>query len=321
MARNPFQQLYVGEKVSPNEFVRIFSPVLVSHAMPLFQPGHVVLSGIQGSGKSMLFKLLQPAVRLAYEQAGVAFPVPRESRKFIGCGINVNTARCNEFGNRRLTDTGSSPEIMFGDFFNSIVAHDLLKSLETVARSPTYSAELQLAFGQEQRQDFVNSLRGDDVWVGFLKGTNSIEDILSRLNHRISAYRKFLNFNDRTLDCEIDATKTSAGEPVKALARHMCEVGILPGDAGFFVLVDQYEELATIRSPGETSDYRAVVNKMLNSRASQVSYRVGTRGYAWRSHLGVFGTDARLEQDRDFKLVELDQKLRRKEDATTSLFP
>ena len=101
MHRNPFNQLYVGEKIPSDEFVEIFSNELVKPAMPLFEAGNVILSGVQGTGKSMLFKLMRPDVRLAYSQAGEQLPIPAECRRFIGAGININNARCNEFGHRR----------------------------------------------------------------------------------------------------------------------------------------------------------------------------------------------------------------------------
>ena len=76
MPRNPFHYLYVGERVSAQEFTDIFSTELVQHSLPLFQPGHVVLSGPNGMGKSMLFNLFQSGVRIAYEKAGKPFPLP-----------------------------------------------------------------------------------------------------------------------------------------------------------------------------------------------------------------------------------------------------
>ncbi|RZJ78267.1 MAG: hypothetical protein EOO47_14345 [Flavobacterium sp.] len=57
---NPFHELYVGESVGPDKFVGLFSNVIVEHALSLFQPGHVVLKGLPGSGKSMLLNLLKP---------------------------------------------------------------------------------------------------------------------------------------------------------------------------------------------------------------------------------------------------------------------
>src|SRR3569623_750414 len=140
MPRNPFHYLYVGETVSAEEFTDIFSTELVQYAMPLFQPGHVVLSGANGMGKSMLFKLLESDVRVAYAQAEKDFPMPDGAGRFIGAGININTARCNEFGNRRTPEGDHVQELMFGDFFNYYVVSDMLRSIARLASNPAISA-------------------------------------------------------------------------------------------------------------------------------------------------------------------------------------
>jgi len=321
MARNPFHQLYVGEKVDPEEFVQIFSHKLVPHALPLFEPGHVVLSGVQGSGKSMLFKLLQPDVRLAYSDSDATFPIPAESARFIGAGININTARCNEFGNRRINADDSVHELMFGDFFNYIVSLDILRSVATLCSSESISKDLGLKNDAERLQRLTKYISGHDVWEGYLRDASDFEQLQKKMQSRISFYRRFMNANDRSLNPDVANSKTSAGEPMKIIVESLRKAGVVPKDVEFFILVDQYEELATIRSPdGASADYRSVVNKVL-TRDPTLSYRLGTRGYAWRDHLHIFGSNARLEQDRDFKLVDLDSKLRSQEVRGTSIFP
>ncbi|MFN3818057.1 hypothetical protein [Blastomonas sp.] len=320
MTRNPFQQLYVGEKVDPDEFVEIFSHKLVPHAMPLFQPGHVILSGVQGSGKSMLFKLLQPEVRVAYSDIGEPFPIPEESSRFIGAGININTARCNEFGNRRAEQGDSAQELMFGDFFNYVVALDILKSVKILSDNSSLTAQLGLKFDRDPLRRFVNSTANSDVWEGYLQGAEDIDDLESRLRKRLALYRRFMNGNDTTLDPAVSVSKTSAGEPMKVIVTELKRSGVVPKDIEFYVLIDQYEELANIRSNGAEADYRSVINKII-SRDPTLSYRIGTRGYAWRNHLKVFGSNGHLEQDRDYKLVELDSRLRTQEMRGTSVFP
>ena len=66
--KNPFNNLYYTESLSASHFVKIFSPALLSEARTheLFQPGSVVLTGLQGSGKSALLNLLKPDVLIAY---------------------------------------------------------------------------------------------------------------------------------------------------------------------------------------------------------------------------------------------------------------
>ena len=320
MARNPFQQLYVGEKVDPEEFVEIFSAKLVPHAMPLFQPGHVVLSGVQGSGKSMLFKLLQPQVRKAYAAMEKDFPIAPDDSRFIGAGININTARCNEFGNRRAEVGDSAQELMFGDFFNYVVCLDMISSVRTLGEERSISLALGLKLEVRRISEFVSLVRESDVWEGYLREVSDLEALIARMHARIARYRRYMNANDRTLDAEVASSKTSAGEPMKVLVNAFKDSGVVPKDVEFYVVVDQYEELATIKSNGAEADYRSVVNKVI-SRDPTLSYRVGTRGYAWRNHLNVFGSRGHLEQDRDYKLVEIDATLRGQEIGGTSIYP
>src|SRR5207253_7909200 len=84
-----------------------------------------------------------------------------------------------------------------------------------------------------------------------------------------------------------------------------------------FVRIDQHEEL--FRLEGLLKDfgpkYRAVINKALGLRNPNVSYRIGTRGYAWGENLEFFGSTARLERERNYKLIDLDEMLRRRENS------
>lgn len=322
MARNPFQQLYVGESLSPTEFTDIFSTALVKHAMPLFEPGHVVLTGTNGMGKTMLFKLFDPEVRLAYAAARKPFPVPDPAGRFIAATINVNTSRCNDFGNRRAPAGENAQELMFGDFLNYFIVIDMLRSVETLAGDVETAAALGLRFDEEARRELAAAIRADPVWEGYLEDAAGYDDLRTRMERRLLLYRRFMNGNEVTLNSEVATTKTSVGEPIRKVVIHLRAASVVPGDLPFFVIIDQYEELASINSPdGRKADYRSVVNKMLNSRDPTVSYRIGTRGYGWRNHLRIFGTDMRLEEERLFKKVELEARLRRTENANVSVFP
>lgn len=321
MPRNPFHYLYVGERVSASEFTDIFSTELVQHALPLFQPGNVVLSGANGMGKSMLFNLFQPEVRIAYRDAGKPFPVKGDAGRFIAAGININTAKCNEFGNRRTPEGDSIQELMFGDFFNYWVVSDILRSVEMLGSNDVVAEQLGIALSTSRLYDFTHGVAADPVWNGYLAGVADFAGLQAVILERIQLYRRYMNGNDDVLDQRVASTKTPAGEPMNVVARWLKGSGIIPGDMPFYILIDQYEELATITSADRRkADYRAVVNKVMNSRDPTLSYRIGTRGYGWRDHTHVFGTDARLEHERDYKLVELEARLRRSENGRTSIF-
>src|SRR3569832_777550 len=99
---NPFFELYVGERISSVEFETIFSDALVRHAESLFLPGNVVVTGVQGSGKSMLLSLLRPEIRLQYAKSGARFPVGEDLLDFLGCGVNLAHSNAIDFGNRTI---------------------------------------------------------------------------------------------------------------------------------------------------------------------------------------------------------------------------
>ena len=100
---NPFFELYVGDRLSSEEFVEIFSPFLVKYTEALFLPGNVVVKGVQGSGKSMLLSLLKSDVRCRYTQGNGRFPVQRQLCKFIGAGINLAHSNAIDFGYRSIS--------------------------------------------------------------------------------------------------------------------------------------------------------------------------------------------------------------------------
>lgn len=322
MNRNPFNQLYVGEKIRPAEFVEIFSDELVPLAQPIFERGNVIVSGVQGTGKSMLFKLLDPDVRLAYDEMGVELPVDAATRRFVAGGVNLNSEGCNQFGRRRPPDREFAHERMFADFVNCRIVTRLIDAVDILADRPSLAEHIGLDARCERWAEFVAIMRGDDAWMGALESIDTIADLKKFLRRRITAYRRYLGYVDLALGADVAATITQPGEPVSATADALRSSGLLSPTTEIYVHIDQYEELSTISHPsGDKTDYRAVVNAMLNRRDAKVSYKIGTRGYAWRDHLDIFGTDAKLEKDRDFKLVDLDAKLKSNEFSAANVFP
>jgi hypothetical protein len=319
---NPFHELYVGERISSSEFVSIFSTALVKHAAPLFIPGNVVLAGVQGSGKSMLFKLLFPDVRQEYAKARAPFPVPKAMSRFIGAGINLNTSEATHFGLRRSPEDPVQRGLLFGDFFNYVIAADLLKTIETLATGPEeVAAELGISLDDDRKAALAETLAADDVWNGYLSSATSFNDLRALMARRLAHYRQFMHGNRDVLDASVAQSKTAIGEPVSVVATLLKSCGVVPNDVNVFIHVDQYEEIGTISTGVEGPDYRSVVNRAINRRDPAVSYRIGTRAYAWHHHARIFGTEAKLEQERDYKFIDLDEKLRRHEDRASWIFP
>ena len=323
MSINPFFELYVGDKLSSSEFVNIFSPFLVEHAEALFLPGNVVVKGVQGSGKSMLLSLLRPEVRIEYALAMTEFPVRKEIRKFIGAGINLAHSNAIDFGYRAISSDENERALFFADFVNHTVLLDLFKSIRMSSNQfGTRIADIHIDLSEERENAFVSTLTAADIFQGTLKGCERLDDVELFMRERLNAYRRFLHINDSQLDAQIHGSKTDIGDPISTVVALLKESNIIERDVDIFIHIDQYEELSNI-SPHETNspDYRRVINRALTRRDPAISYRIGTRGHAWRNHGFIFGTQAKLEEERDYKFVDLDALLRRHENPKTWIFP
>lgn len=323
MQINPFFEVYVGDRLTSSEFVGIFSPFLVDHAQALFLPGNVVVRGIQGSGKSMLLTLLKADVRREYGRAMAPFPVQGVTGNFIGAGINLAHCNAMDFGYRRLTEDPEENALLFADFVNHQIMLDLfdsLRKLVTPDRAIKHYPAVSLA--PQHAEDFAQRIQSHSVFQGSLTGCRTIEEVEARMRQRVNAYVRYLHRNDRELDNGIRATKTDMGTPISIVVAELKRAGVISEKVPVFIHVDQYEELANISSPDErTPDYRAVINRALARRDPAISYRIGTRGHAWRNHGRILGSTARLEEERDYKFVDLDLLLKRSENPRTYIFP
>ena len=322
MPINPFFELYVGDRVSSREFVDIFSPFLVEHAEALFLPGNVVVTGVQGSGKSMLLSLLKSDVRMEYARVNAHFSVRRELRNFIGAGINLAHSNAIDFGYRTISDDDNETALFFADFVNYTILLDLFESIRTLSEPlDADMGALHIDLSEKRERAFVTMLTTADIFQGTLEGCASIEAVKDRMRKRLNAYRRFLHMNDKELDSQIRESKTDIGAPISAVVGWLRASGIIGRDAAIFIHIDQYEELANISSPRYGPDYRRVINRALARRDPTISYRIGTRGHEWRNHGFIFGANARLEEERDYKFVDLDMILRRHENRETWVFP
>ncbi|EFO34073.1 hypothetical protein TRICHSKD4_0562 [Roseibium sp. TrichSKD4] len=326
MKSNPFFELYVGDRFTSREFVTIFSDYLVPHALPIFIPGNVVVTGIQGSGKSMLLGLLQPTVRIEYDAEGEDFPVPEKRRKFISASVNLAHQSAIDFGLRKDIDEDPEEiEFLFADFLNYLIVDGFLKSLNSLVNGPAHlRTEVGLQTGRSAYNEVAPVISDLSIWEGWLGPCSTFVELQERIQRRIRIFRRYLHRKDKVLDPSISNTRTQIGHPIRDCIVALKTAGIVDNDTSLFVDVDQYEELGNISSrntEGKKVDYRSVINRALAARDAAVSYRIGARGHAWRRHSRIQGTDARLEEERDYKYVDLDILLKRKEDQRIDIFP
>jgi hypothetical protein len=328
---NPFAESTTTEHIAPEDFVRIFSPSILENAEALFLHGNVVLKGTPGSGKSMLLALLKPETRMAYCRDNRPFPVSFPHNKFISAGINLTRVGTQDFGNRLATEADQSQgnskndlALFFADFFNYYLVFDLLRNILKFKDEEfrPIRTEIGLTVNDELLNKAALSIASDPTWFGYLNNVDSFDGLIKRIEQRLVQYRSYFNFNVDNLPVDIQETKTAVGEPIAVVANILRQERVIAEDTYVFIRVDQVEELYHLESHyGLGSTYRQIINKALAMRDRRISYRLGTRGYAWDEESLVYGTGSKLEQERDYTVIEIDNILRRAENRKVWRFP
>jgi hypothetical protein len=225
--KNPFENLYITEQISEDEYVDVISTYLVKHAPGLFVPGNVVVLGTQGSGKTTLLTLLKPEIREAYFRVNEKFPV--NNSNFISPGINFLNSGILDIGRRPMSKSQDKEEdifpLFFGDFFNYYICFDIFLVLKKIQNHQNRVITVKM---DDKRLDaFVDSIKKEDCWFGYLEDVNSFEQFNKKLADRKALYRKYHQFNISEMPPYIDDTKTSIGEPISRIARSLKEFEII----------------------------------------------------------------------------------------------
>lgn len=319
---NPFAELYVTESIGTEEFAALFSPVLAretqTHA--LFQPGNIFLTGLQGSGKTALLNLLRPEVMIAYRRIEGHWPLPESLSRFVAAGINLNSSKARDFGQRTVPnedDAIATNALLFGDFLNYWIVDDLLHSIEVIRDDEATKVYRALGVhGEETRLDeLARTVALHSCWFGSLNGVATYAEFRRAIDERIYSYRNFLNYNAE-LPSDIVRAKTSPGEPIGVLVSTMKQLGVIENDVPVFVVVDQFEDLMGLEMASEGGGgkpIREVVMKMLSERGQQVSYRIGARPYSLYPDFATFRTGSVAEEMRNFKIIDIGDILGAKE--------
>ncbi len=321
---NPFAELYVTESIETDEFAELFSPVLAKETQThaLFQPGNIFLIGLQGSGKTALLNLLRPEVMIAYRKIGVHWPLPDSLSRFVAAGINLNSSKARDFGQRSVpnkddADAVATNALLFGDFLNYWIVDDLFHSIEVIRNDEDTKVYRDLGVhAQETKLDeLAMAVAQDSCWFGSLNDVTSYAELRKAIDDRIYSYREFLNYNAE-LPPDIVRSKTSPGEPISVVAATMKQLGVIEKDVPVFVVVDQFEDLMGLEIAPETGggkSIREVVMKMISERGQQVSYRIGARPYSLYPDFATFRTGSVAEEMRNFKIIDIGEILGAKE--------
>ncbi|MFU8892691.1 MAG: hypothetical protein ACNA8L_03595 [Luteolibacter sp.] len=327
---NPFTEAYVTHTVSDEHFVRFFSPVLVASAGAILQPGNVVIKGTQGSGKSMLLRLLDPEIRIAYynidsreENPDTRYPVSAGLRNFVSTRVDLNKSGLLDIVNT-LPDSPSSDDLAdmtksFADFFNYWLMRGLLLGLDKISTNPVPFGGL---VDTVNRDAFAAALASQDCWSGALHDALDWESLKEGVKNRIIDYRAWANGN-RDLPASLRQSRTMIGEPLARAAELLKTTGVIDPATNVFATIDQIEAL-WMRDEGKRGlgeRLRRELHEVLGKRDDRVSYRIGARRYDWGKGGSLAMRDGReLEEERDFQIFDIDALLRRGENAKNWTF-
>ena len=330
LSKNPFSNLYITEAIPAEQFVKVFSPVLVNESEThlIFQPGSVIVRGLQGTGKSALLNLLKPETLIAYLNSGEEWPLPEHCSKFISANITLRSSGALDFGQRSFGAQDDNYEkitgLFFGDYLNYWIIDDLLKNIELLfsKKGHVLANFLDLTADKRLLEGFARDISKNNCWFGYLEDISSFKQLREKIQNRILSYESFLNYNS-DLPSKFLTTKTRPGDPIGATADALKRCGIIPHDLPVFVSIDQYEDLMDLEMDSEgnfPTIFRSVIMKMLGNRDKRVSYRVGARPYSISVGYQGFGNNAFTEEMREFKFVDLGKMLAGAE-SRSSLFP
>lgn len=327
---NPFNSLYRTESISADDFVDLFSPVLLKESLVqrLFEPGNVVLCGLQGSGKSALLNLLEPEVLIEFLKSERNWPLPNHCSRFLSASVTLRSSGALLFGQRAVSEQPNENErvigLYFADFLNYWIVSDLLGKLELMfsEKGQNLARKVGLNTNFDLLDDFAFRVCSSPCWLGALEGVSTFDDLKSRVDLRIRSYEDFLNYNS-DFPMETVRTKTTAGEPIAVAADCLKDSSILPEDVPVFITIDQFEDLMDLERDVSENDrpiFRSVVWKMLGNRDDRVSYRIGARLYSLDKGVHGLSGNATVEEMREVNVVNIDDLLQARE-SRKSLFP
>jgi hypothetical protein len=269
----------------------------------------------------MILNLLR--YRILTEFLGNAPDLPgylSDSTPFIGISVNLTRAGFSAFGKRSIAKSvfGQPDESLEIDCAADFLTHFLFREFLLAIRFCYSEAGVNLRQWaglplDSIPPDFVASLRDWGRWAGFYSRCSTLDELLRRCESRLDAWRSFLAGGRGGFSREIVDSLTPMED-----ALHMMGDTLRTLDANrrisLYVTLDQYEELIGLNIQHGT-ELQRIVNSLLRARDPVVFYKMGVRTSDWGRETRVSGSSLKLERQRDYVQIDLDQVLLRTESA------
>lgn len=327
--RNPFLDPLVTELIEdPERYHRVFSErILVGETLQVFQPANVVLLGPQGSGKSMVLNLVRYPVlsKWLVEGGGPPHPLGRVN-PFLGISINLVRASFHVFGRRSISrlHKGKVDEELdaqcAADYLTHYLFREFLKGLQFLLSRNGRRFRDWAQTPLQKLQYEIRPMASWDAWYGYYKNCRSLEDLLIKVEKRLTIWRAFLNANIDKIPLDVWDSKASLEDALHAMGNVLRSCAPQEKRLSLFVVIDQYEVLPELNVTHGALLQR-IVNSLIKARDPVVSYKIGARTYDWGTELRIWGAESRIEEQRDYAVVNLSTVLVRGEDSAGWLFP
>jgi len=319
---NPFSLGLSTELLEePSEYKRAFSErILVSETLQVLQPVNVILTGPQGTGKSMILNLLRYKVLSEFLSTDHELPLYlADAPPFLGISINLTRAGFHAFGRRSIARyIKSDDKVIDTDCAADYLVHFLLKEFLLGLQFLHSDRGLRLRKWlpidmRENEQDILRALAEWDCWSGFYSGRHSFTSVLDRCEKRLNSWRTYLAGN-RAFSDEILSTIVPLQDPLHLMGNLLRSFD--PARRlSLYVVIDQYEELLGL-NPEHASQLQRIINTLIKARDPVVYYKMGVRTFDWGTELRVLGSESKVETQRDYVHIDLADLLVRTESST-----
>ena len=275
---NPFK-VFTPEDMSTQDVLELF--VKVSDFNKVYEPGHTMLNGPRGSGKSMLFRYLMPDCQMAVSKSDVS------ELSFFAVLVSIKNTMPNLTELRRL-ENRMARTILSEHALTSFVASKVFKSI--CDTFPKEDHESWISPTRDLHEMVANSFQGisTDLKLKEMNGisTQSSLDILNLCRElcdqaysSVNQYAKRISFPGASLGysgdlCDFLSFLCPVLEKIRSLP-------YFPGKSPIYLLLDDADYL--------TLEQTRVLNSWLATRTQEhVSIKVSTQ-YSYKTLLTVGG--------------------------------
>lgn len=330
--RNPFREATSSELIdNPDVYSKLFSQeILVNETLDVFEKSNIVLTGPQGTGKTMILSLFQHSFLSACLQSDETARVLAGVRPYLSISINLVRSGFHVFGRRAVgkacpNGTGNAEDLNAqgaSDVLCHTLFHQLLVYLTYLASEEGTSLRQWIGISPKgiNETQIARTISKWPCWRGYYSRFSTLTGLIERCRQRLNSWHDFLNVNTDFVDDEVWKSTPPLEEVLHCMGQLAASLCKSSRKLPLYVVIDQYEVLPELNKVYGSSLQR-IVNSLIKARDPYVFYKIGARPYDWGKELRVWGSESRIEVDRDYKIVNLTDVLRRRENKNGWLFP